>query len=149
MSESPQMRRYKKCREEGLCYRCGSPHETSKVLCPSCHEKNLRTPRDPNKESEKRKRAYRKVRNQALEGYGGKCQCCGDSRLYVLQIDHVNGLGGKTRKEAKFNHHRILTEIIKQNFPPTLQVLCANCHQAKTLLGVCPKEHPNPNHPKN
>ena len=69
-------------------------------------------------------------------GYGGKCACCGETQLEFLTIDHKNNDGNKHRKEIK--NANIYAWAIRNNYPPVLQILCHNCHGAKSFYGECP-----------
>jgi len=79
------------------------------------------------------------LRQQVLQKYGGVCSCgcgCQERRLKTLQIDHTLGEGTTERK--KLRGDRWYTHLLKPITPdPTLQLLCANCHHAKNLFGVC------------
>lgn len=43
----------------------------------------------------------RRMRLEALQAYGGKCACCGESNVEFLAIDHINGNGNKHRAETR------------------------------------------------
>jgi hypothetical protein len=71
-------------------------------------------------------------RRLAIQGYGGKCFCCGYDNINkkvfgkaVLQIDHVYGGGSKER-----NHHgeRNVEYVIDNRYPSTRRILCAACN---------------------
>ena len=124
--------RYWKAKESGKCVNCHSrkPEEGS-LLCTKCHET--------------RTKAINRVRyNTKLSvifHYGGKCACCGETEISFLSIDHINNDGKKHRmslglKSAGTDFYQWLK---KNNFPENLglQVLCANCHLSKTVLGEC------------
>jgi hypothetical protein len=82
---------------------------------------------------------------QIRDGYGGKCNCCGESNPLFLTIDHVNNDGYKIRPRNKkgnygspFSGH-YYKQIIKAGFPKDLQLLCWNCNCGKARnKGVCP-----------
>jgi hypothetical protein len=57
--------------------------------------------------------------------------------LNVLELDHVNNDGNAHRRELGGSGERIFKWAIKNGFPPTLQILCANCHKVKTRTGDC------------
>lgn len=42
---------------------------------------------------ELRRAGFAKTRKQALDHYGGKCECCGETRYEFLQLDHIDGNG--------------------------------------------------------
>ena len=78
----------------------------------------------------------RKIRREAIEHYGGKCVCCGESMYEFLALDHINGGGNKHRKEIKNTN---LGRWLKtNNYPKEFQVLCHNCNMGKSRFGICP-----------
>lgn len=93
------------------------------------------------KTSSKRRRLY------TILKYGGKCVCCGNSNFRYLQLDHVNDDGRQHReqmktKNGKYGGTQLWKWLKTNNFPPALQVLCGNCHTAKSWYGGClPEDH--------
>jgi hypothetical protein len=68
----------------------------------------------------------RKDKERAFDAYGGRfCSCCGETEMLFLTIDHVNGDGGKHRKEL--NGKKIYAWLRQNNYPEGYQVLCFNC----------------------
>ena len=67
-----------------------------------------------------------KERQDILELLGGKCVKCGISDWRVLQIDHINGDGGKERRITNLNR-MLLKNIDRKRH----QILCANCNWIK------------------
>jgi len=115
--------------QNGLCrYCCINPRVEGKSMCESCLDKH----------SERNREIYAKHRAACIEAYGGKCKCCGLGVHKYLQLDHINNDGAKHRQEV-FNGTKgsIYTWAFRQKFPKILQLLCANCHQAKTTSGGC------------
>ena len=76
-----------------------------------------------------------KLRMGALEAYGMKCTCCGESELKFLGIDHINGGGRKHRKELKGHFYQWLKV---NKYPAGFQTHCHNCNLAKGFYGECP-----------
>lgn len=82
---------------------------------------------------------------QIRNGYGNKCNCCGETNPLFLTIDHVNNDGYKHRgrndgkyKIGSFSGHYYKT-IIKAGFPEDLQLLCYNCNCGRARnKGICP-----------
>ncbi|MBA7590761.1 hypothetical protein ES708_32898 [subsurface metagenome] len=77
------------------------------------------------------------LRRKAIEHYGGKCACCGETIFEFLAIDHINGGGNRHRKSIKGNFYLWLKRM---NYPEGFQVLCNNCNISKGLYGYCPHE---------
>lgn len=81
--------------------------------------------------------AYARLRKQILEGYGGKCNCCGESEPTFLEIDHVHGGGSKHYREE--NAGTAYRRIVKEGFPDRFQLLCCNCNRGRARHGgICP-----------
>lgn len=77
-----------------------------------------------------------KIKEKVYNHYGYKCNCCGEKHKSFLQIDHVNNDGYITRK--KYSTDSLLLHIIRNNFPDTFQILCANCNWSKRINhGIC------------
>jgi hypothetical protein len=90
-------------------------------------------------------RRLRARRRQAiLEGYGGKCACCGETEPAFLALDHVGDDGRAHRASLAMNgareapNHVVYGDVIKRGFPPTFQLLCHNCNMGKAIKGECP-----------
>jgi 5-methylcytosine-specific restriction endonuclease McrA len=108
------------------------------LLCANCHlTKTKQTSPGINSPGGHR---YRQKRGLCVQQYGGKCACCGDSSSDHLHLDHVNNDGAEHRRII-FRGQRsvggLATWALKNGCPPSLQLLCANCHQAKTFYGGC------------
>ena len=87
-----------------------------------------------------RREYMRSWRDKIINAYGGRCVCCGETEPKFLEIDHIDGGGCKHRKEIGPGAESLYRWVEKHNFPPTLQVLCANCHNAKSFHGGCPHQ---------
>lgn len=87
----------------------------------------------------KHREYYLKLRIRVLEHYSGgmpRCECCGETTVEFLSLDHINGGGTKHRK--KIGYGRIYYWIIQNGFPEGFRVLCHNCNQAIGVYGKCP-----------
>lgn len=80
------------------------------------------------------KAARERLRSTVIEGYGGKCACCGEGTREFLELDHVNDDGAEERRKG-INAYR---QAVIEGFPPRYQLLCTNCNAAKARHGVCP-----------
>lgn len=121
-------------KDEGLCSRCGKePPATGLFTCTSCLDQQ--------------RRYHHRLKDEVFEAYGGyRCVCCGESTKEFLTLDHIHNDGSKHRElfggrnsSAGFSYSLYLW-IIKNNFPPIFQVLCANCNWGKRLNGICPHQ---------
>jgi hypothetical protein len=79
-------------------------------------------------------RYHDRTRQVALEAVSGvsiediKCVQCGFSDIRALQIDHINGGGGKHFRES-VSSARYYKEMLV--YPENYQILCANCNWIK------------------
>jgi hypothetical protein len=78
----------------------------------------------------------KKIRKIVIDGYGGKCACCGENHQEFLAIHHINGGGTKERKRT--HAHMLYRKIISHNFPSEYKVLCHNCNASLGHYGYCP-----------
>jgi len=68
-----------------------------------------------------------------------KCECCEETLLEFLCLDHTDGGGNKHRKTlGDPSGTSIYQWIIKNNFPKGFRVLCYNCNNAYGHYGYCP-----------
>lgn len=89
--------------------------------------------------NEYNRKVYILARMKVIEGYGGKCSCCGEATVEFLAIDHIGGGGGDHRRgiSRPDNFYRLL---IKLGFPKEYRLLCHNCNMAITIYSRCPHE---------
>lgn len=89
------------------------------------------------------KSEYERLRLEALRKYSvtpyPSCACCSETIVQFLGIDHINGGGGKHRKEVGtgWGFYRWLR---RNDFPEGFQTMCFNCNQAKHTCGICPHQ---------
>lgn len=91
-----------------------------------------------------RRNKSRRHREIALNHYGNKCACCGESSYEFLAIDHINGDGKSHRKHIsggkRQSGNEICSWLIKNNFPDGFRILCHNCNQSIGFYGYCPHQ---------
>ncbi len=122
------------------CKACRSERQQEYVRenAERCRQYSRRYAAHPNRKAHQQA-YFRKLRARVLEGYGGRCVCCGETTPEFLAIDHINSDGNKHRRELKSVGTTLYLWIIKNNFPKDyLQLLCHNCNMAKGCYGVCP-----------
>lgn len=82
-----------------------------------------------------RARQYRyQIRKQCLQQYGNKCILCGNPNLEFLEIDHINGGGGKHRKECGNTTKMYRSIFVKGYRPDKYRLLCKICNQLSRWL---------------
>ena len=112
-------------RARGVCVNCGCrPPDKPSGYCVVCRATTQR-----------RAQAYKLA---AFEKLGGPiCECCGESTVAFLTIDHVNDDGFK---EASGTSHYFA--VVKGRRATTdLRVLCFNCNCGRKVNGgICPHQ---------
>lgn len=115
-----------RCKRDKLCLECGQPATPNRTKCAQCAlEANNRS-----------KASHHKIFLAILNAYGGKCACCGINEPTFLTVDHIDGGGEKHRRNVGEGTH-FYKWIVKNNFPKSLQLLCANCNTSKMRNRHC------------
>ena len=124
-------------KSKNLCVRCMKDKGDSPyVHCTEC-----------NKITGDYGKKYRKVKKELVfNAYGGcRCNCCGETEIMFLTIDHINGGGTKHMRTLANNGRLFYDWLEKNNFPPGYQVLCQNCNTGKYRNGgICPHNLKSP-----
>ena len=84
-----------------------------------------------------------KARLEIIERLGGKCTCCGETNYEFLTVDHTAKNGADHRRALGLGENgnsNFYTRVIRSGNFDGLQILCANCHNAKDLFGACPHQ---------
>ena len=83
-----------------------------------------------------------KLKRSVYNHYGSKCVCCGEKDQRFLTLDHKYNNGGHHRKKVGAGT-KTYRWLIKNNFPPIIQILCWNCNCGKMMNnGICPHRSP-------
>lgn len=134
--------RHSKNVSTGLCSQCGkNPPADKGKRCQTCIDKrNQWYQGSPTQAKDKIKRDEH--RKNALQHYGNKCACCGETEPYFLAIDHIDGDGNAHRDRIGKYGSGFFKWLIDNDFPEGFQVLCHNCNMGKHLNGgVCPHKN--------
>jgi hypothetical protein len=120
----------------------------NKYQCKACRRSYQKKYKNPlTKENQKRTRLKLKI--EVFSHYGTICQCCGESQIDFLCIDHINGGGRQERNRNKLSGGNGFYKWLRNNgYPSGYQVLCYNCNCAKRDGGVCPHRNKSPLGPK-
>jgi hypothetical protein len=86
-----------------------------------------------------RKNYHSIYREKVFANYGMLCECCGESHIEFMTIDHIHGGGAKHRRQIKKALYRWL---VSNNFPEGFRTLCFNCNTAIGRFGYCPHNSP-------
>jgi hypothetical protein len=82
-------------------------------------------------------RAHRAVKLAAFDAYGGRfCQCCGESHLEFLSIDHIDGK--RLPDDPRAGGSQLYFWLKKKKYPSGFRVLCMNCNFSFGHAGYCP-----------
>lgn len=76
-------------------------------------------------------------RREAIDHYGGKCVCCGESRIEFLAFDHINKDGATHRREDKAAKDMVHW-LHRHKYPKGFRILCHNCNVSLGFYGYCP-----------
>jgi hypothetical protein len=68
------------------------------------------------------------------------CNCCGETIMEFLAVDHIKGRKHLPENEKKLTSKTLLPFLIKNDYPEDYQILCHNCNSAKGFYGQCPHE---------
>lgn len=108
------------------------------VLCQNCNWIKLHENKEikqNGKNTEVYKKSNLKLRAKLISAYSNEqneCKFCGNKDMRVLCLDHINGGGCLDRKKYKHDTAPYWwRHLIKNNFPPGIQVLCQNCNRRK------------------
>jgi len=131
-----------------LCNDCSN--KTKELRCPTCKKKRmlymrqrLKDPRVRTQNCLRRKERQIRLRKAIIEGYGGKCACCGLTVPEFLTLDHIHNDGAEHRKRDGYKAagHHLYTRLVREGFPKgQFQLLCWNCNCAKSIFNLdeCP-----------
>ena len=85
----------------------------------------------------------RRLRDELIAAYGGKCACCGESEREFLTLDHVGNWGGRHRRKFgwKAKGKGLFLRLKRKGFPKDKwRLLCMNCNQATRFGDECPHQ---------
>jgi hypothetical protein len=116
----------------------GNPHRKTKKCreCVTQYARNYRAA-NPEKVRAASRLAHLNRRLKVLKHYGNKCNCCGETEIKFLAIDHINNDGYLERRNRSPN---LAARIVAAGYPKTYQILCHNCNGAKGFYGKCPHQ---------
>lgn len=82
------------------------------------------------------------IKADVFAHYGGICECCGETNLILLTLDHKNDDGNEHRKALGGSGGAWFYRWVRKNgFPDFLRILCFNCNIGRYRNGgACPHE---------
>ena len=93
----------------------------------------VKRPKEQRKELNRAKASFKAIiRNLKRKAnlvaiYGGRCAMCGEDLPKLLHLHHINGGGGRERKEVGFHH--VISDAIDHPDSSKYQLLCETCHR--------------------
>jgi hypothetical protein len=130
--------RIAKYRLAGLCM-CGNRPVEGCRLCVRCQERSARGRlASGTKQAVWLRNKIKLLRKKVFDAYNNKCNCCGETHEVFLQLDHVHNNGAEHKRAVGRDQLAILNSVLDLGCPPDFQILCANCHLAKTMGVECP-----------
>ena len=130
----------------GQCYRCPNPRRPDAQNCQACSEALKVYHKEYwDKYNKTVKARYQDTKKETFEAYGGAyCNCCGETNLKFLTLDHINNDGATHRKIMKcIGGISVYRWAKRNNYPDVFQVLCMNCNFGKSInKGICPHKDP-------
>lgn len=84
--------------------------------------------------------AYRALKKEMVDAYGGKCACCGETEIVFLCLDHPKG-GGIADRTSRGGSAGLIRALQKAGWPKdNYRILCANCNLGTKLGQTCPHQ---------
>lgn len=77
-----------------------------------------------------------RIKTEAIQLYGGRCNCCGESEIAFLSLDHIKPVGNVKMRKAGGSFYTFHRNGMARD--PNIQVLCYNCNFAKRNGPCCP-----------
>lgn len=130
--------RIKKQPETGItkrCSRCKTEKDTSSFYWRK--ERNTYHPHCKECNSKQNKQQGEKRKQLVFSHYGEECECCGETTLDYLTVDHVVITGTEQRKRDPSSVD-IYKWLVRNNFPEGYRTLCMNCNVSLGRFGYCP-----------
>jgi len=89
------------------------------------------------------KRQRRRIKQEMINAYGGKCVCCGEATFEFLTIDHINGDARQDKEQRGLSPARagasLYFQLRSEGWPrDRYRLLCLNCNFAIGHYGRCP-----------
>lgn len=74
-----------------------------------------------------------KLKKEFIEAYGGCCQCCGETEISFLTVEHMREFSKKLIYAAKYT---LLSRLKRLGWPEGYTVLCFNCNLSTKEYGT-------------
>jgi hypothetical protein len=118
----------------------------AKGFCEACYKKAwLDTGNKRQEHRERTKRFYYMYKQELLDAYGNKCECCGETESVFLELEHKGPLGtGQRHREATGSGFACWLAARREGYPKDkYTLLCANCQRGVLRPEGCPHKRIN------
>lgn len=88
---------------------------------------------NPNLFRMKGAKQWKKIKLKVFNFYSNNkicCNCCGESHIEFLDLDHIDNNGAEHRKKLG-GQASVYYWIVRNNYPNGFQLLCKNCNMYK------------------
>ncbi len=133
-AKDSSIRRRRRAAKDLTCTDCHNQPDGSSKLCAQCKSKN----------SKQLKIRKRELKMRIVAAYGGACECCNETNIAFLSIDHINRDGAAHRKQLGFSTAYYLYRFLVLNgFPrDNYRLFCFNCNNGSFWNeGICPHQN--------
>jgi len=137
-------------RNAGLCLRCGkSRPEPGLRNCPQCRQVVMNAYYDKHrtKRIAAHKIAHQRLKLATFQAYSDLapfCQCCQETAMEFLTIDHINGSDMRNAERTNGTHrdsgNALYRRLKREGWPAGYRVLCLNCNFAIGHFSGCPHQ---------
>lgn len=85
------------------------------------------------------RKKHQQFKLEMLEAFGKVCECCGETEITFLTLDHIHGGGAKHRKAV--GQAKILRQLRDAGWPKEgYRILCMNCQFGYMHGRTCPHQ---------
>lgn len=119
----------------GWCKECCRNKERLAYKRPEVRERVLARAKlqyrlDPEREHRRKRKYYTEIVTEVFNLLGNKCKKCSIEDKRILQVDHIDGMGGRHRKSLDYAWWRFYREVKNsiKNKENKYQLLCVNCN---------------------
>jgi len=134
----------------GLCSSCGHARsDATHKTCEPCRSRKLYLyhTRHRSKRIAAHKIAHQRLKLATFQAYSNLtpfCQCCQETAMEFLTIDHINGSDMRNAERTNGAHrdsgNALYRRLKREGWPAGYRVLCLNCNFAIGHFSGCPHQ---------
>jgi hypothetical protein len=93
---------------------------------------------NPQRDLDAAREYVRRVKQEFVDAYGGRCTCCGEGILEFLTCEHINRDGHIDARNGYLGR-KMYAKAKRESYPKDrYTVLCMNCNYAQRFGKTCP-----------